>query len=48
MSTMSRKAYKTDLSDDQWNLIRPLLPPPAKNGKKISVNMRESINAILC
>ena len=44
---MPRQAYKTDLSDDQWNLIRPLLPPPAKTGKKISVNRREIINVIL-
>jgi len=47
MSTMPRKAYKTDLIDDQWSLIRPLLPPSAKTGKKISVSMREIINAIL-
>ncbi len=40
---MPRKAYKTDLSDEQWSL----LPPPKKTGKKISVDLREVVNAIL-
>ena len=47
MSKMCRKEYKTDLSDEQWNLIRPLLPPPKKTGKKIHVDLREVVNAIL-
>ena len=47
MSEMTRKAYKTDLSDAQWDLVRPLLPPPKKTGKKISVDLREVTNAIL-
>ena len=47
MSGLTRKAYKTDMSDAQWDLIRPLLPPPKKTGKKISTDMREIVNAIL-
>jgi len=47
MSGQLRKAYKTDLSDAQWELIRPLLPPPKSTGKKISVDLREVVNAIL-
>ena len=47
MSETSRKAYKTDLDDKQWSLIQPLLPPPKKTGKKISVDLREVVNAIL-
>jgi transposase len=46
MSDMTRKAYKTDMSDSQWDLIRPLLPPPKSTGKKISADMREIVNAI--
>ena len=47
MGNVTRKAYKSDMSDAQWDLIRPLLPPPKTTGKKISVNMREIVNAIL-
>jgi len=47
MSEPTRKAYKTDMSDAQWDLLRPLLPPPKKTGKKISADMREIVNAIL-
>ncbi len=44
---MPRKAYKTDLSDEQWSLVQSLLPPPKKTEKKISVDDREVVNAIL-
>ncbi|MCL2623668.1 MAG: IS5 family transposase [Planctomycetaceae bacterium] len=47
MGNVTRKAYKSDMSDAQWDLIRPLLPPPKATGKKISVDMREIVNAIL-
>jgi Transposase and inactivated derivatives len=46
MSAMIRKAYKSDLSDAQWDMIRPLLPPPKSTGRQITVNLREVINAI--
>lgn len=42
-----RKAYPSDLTDKQWKLIEPLIPPPKKGGRPRSVNMREIINAIL-
>jgi putative transposase len=42
-----RKAYSTDLSDGQWELIEPLMPPPKKRGRKREVNLREVVNAIL-
>ena len=47
---MSRKPYKTDLSDQQWELIKPLLPPAKSasgRGHKRQVNVREIVNAIL-
>jgi putative transposase len=47
MDKMTRKAYKSDMSDAQWDLIRPLPPPPKSTGKKISVDLREIVNAIL-
>jgi len=41
-----RKSYETDLTDRQWNIIAPLLPPPSKEGKPRRVDIREVINAI--
>lgn len=42
-----RKAYSTDLSDPQWQLIKSFMPQPKKRGKKRTVNLREVVNAIL-
>lgn len=41
-----RQRYPTDLTDDEWERIRPLLPRPARCGRKPSVNLREVLNAI--
>ena len=41
-----RKAYKSDLTDAQWNLVEPLMPPPAKRGRKREISLREVLNAI--
>ena len=42
-----RKAYSTDLSDTQWELIEPFMPKPKSRGKKRTVDLREVVNAIL-
>ena len=45
----ARKAYPTDLTDEQWAMIEPLLPA-AKNrygGRPRAVSMREVVNTIL-
>src|SRR5947209_1862889 len=42
-----RKAYSTDLSDHQWDLVEPFMPAPKKRGKKRTVDLREVVNAIL-
>ena len=42
-----RKAYSTDLTDPQWQLIEPFMPQPKKRGKKRTVDLREVVNAIL-
>jgi transposase len=44
---MERKAYPTDLTDEQWQILEPLIPPAKPGGRPRSVNMREVINAIL-
>ncbi len=44
---MNRQPYPTDLSDEQWQLLAPMLPPPFLVGRKREVDLREVINAIL-
>src|SRR5712691_3064851 len=46
-STMGRKAYPSDLTDKQWDLMRPLIPLPSLEGKPPTVQRREIVNAIL-
>jgi putative transposase len=43
---MNRKPYPTDLSDEQWQLLEPMLPPPFLVGRKRTVDLREVVNAI--
>lgn len=42
-----RKPYPSDLSDAQWALIEPLLPPLQPAGRPRTVSIREVVNAIL-
>jgi putative transposase len=45
---MTRKPYPTDISDVEWDLIKPMIPAERKRkrGKKREVDMREVVNAI--
>lgn len=43
---MTRRAYPTDVTDDEWSLIEPLLPKPQRRGPRPNVNLREILNAI--
>jgi len=40
------KRYPSDLTDEEWARIGPLLPKPAKKGRKPEVDLREVLNAI--
>src|SRR5690606_27770774 len=40
------KRYPTDLTDEEWGQIAPLLPAPPKRGRKPRVDLREVLNAI--
>lgn len=40
-----RKAYPSDLTDDQWDIVEPLIPV-ATTGRPRTVDMREVLNAI--
>lgn len=46
MEATPRRAYSSDLSDLQWNLIKPWLPAPKPGGRRREVDIREVINAI--
>ena len=43
---MNRASYSSDISDDQWKVIEPLIPPAKPGGRLRSVDMREILNAI--
>jgi putative transposase len=44
---MARKPYPTDLSDDQWKLVEPLIPKAKTGGRPRTVDMREVLNGVL-
>jgi putative transposase len=44
---MNRLPYPTDLTDTQWQLLAPLIPPAKPGGRPRTNDMREVINAIL-
>src|ERR1700730_2598330 len=38
--------YRSDLSDAEWVLVAPMIPPARRGGRRRSVNVREVLNAI--
>ena len=44
---MIRKSYRSDLTDKQWQLIEPHLPPEKERGRPRTTNLREVVNALL-
>jgi putative transposase len=42
-----RKAYRSDLTDHQWQLIQDLLPPAKSGGRPRQVDLREVVNTLL-
>ena len=43
---MARQRYPTDLTDDEWRVREPLIPPAKPGGRPRSVDVREIINAL--
>ncbi len=39
--------YPTDLTDAEWALIAPLIPPARPGGNKRTVDIRESVNGLM-
>ena len=44
---MDREAYPSDLTDEQWALLAPLLPDAKPGGRPRSVDLREVVNGLL-
>jgi transposase len=40
------KRYPSDLTDEEWLAIEPVLPRPSKRGRKRTTDLREVVNAI--
>lgn len=41
-----RKAYPTDVSDEEWEVLKAHLPEPSQRGAPRTVNLREIMNAL--
>jgi putative transposase len=41
-----RKPYRSDLTDAQWELIQPVLPPAKRGGRPRTVDLREVVNTL--
>ena len=40
------KRYPTDLTDEEWATVEPVMPKPARTGRQREVDLREVLNAI--
>ena len=43
---MSERRYPSDLSEEQWRWIEPMLPPERPGGRPRTADMRRVVNAI--
>jgi len=39
--------YPSDLTDDEWSHVEPLIPPAKRGGRKRSVEPREIVNGLM-
>jgi transposase len=39
--------YPSDLTEEEWGHIEPLIPPARRGGRKREVNMREVVNGLM-
>jgi putative transposase len=47
MEAFSRKAYHTDLTDEQWEILEIVIPASIGGGRPRKVDMREVVNTLL-
>ena len=43
---MSSGQYASNLTDEQWSIVRPLLPEPNRRGRRRRINLRAVLDAI--
>ena len=43
----SKLRYPSDLTDEEWTLVAPLIPPGKPGGDKRTVNLREIVNGLM-
>ena len=43
----SKLRYPSDLTDEEWGLIKPLIPPAKRGGNKRTVDEREVVNGLM-
>jgi transposase len=43
----SRLRYPSDLTDEEWTRIKPLIPPAKRGGNKRTVDVREIVNGLM-
>src|SRR5262249_54704299 len=43
----SKLRYPSDLTNDEWTHVEPLIPPPKRGGKKRHIEVREVMNGIM-
>jgi transposase len=43
----SKLRYPSDLKDEEWALIGPMIPPPKRGGNKRTVDVREVVNGLI-
>lgn len=42
-----QQRYPSDLTDEEWSHIEPLIPPAKRGGRKREVDLREIVNGIM-
>jgi len=49
MAAIERKTkrYPSDLTDEEWKLVEPLIPPAKRGGDRRTVNLREVVNGLM-
>jgi putative transposase len=43
---MKRRSYSSDISDKEWEILEPLIPPEKPGGRPRTTDMREVLDAI--
>ncbi len=43
----SRLLYPSDLTDEEWALVEPFIPPARHGGNKRTVNVRAAVNGLM-